>query len=355
MTSDSETTGTVSDTVENVTRLVMPGTRTDTASRKESLAGTDPRRSVMESALPPRDHPLPVPNGWYAAVCTSDLDLGDIISFNAVDRSLIAFRDEEGTAQVFDAHCPHLGAHLGGGRIVGRTIKCPYHGWHFDSDGKCIEIPYCDARIPARAKVRSYPVDEKDGFVYFWYHAGDKPPTYEIPGVFEVEDPGWSDAHEWRTDMVAALQEMAENNVDYAHLRFVHRREAVPGDSSVFTSDGPFARVDETLPDGMKFARDTYGPGVAVLRIPELMTLLATTTPIDRGNCRLRWHFFVHNSKAELADALVEGVTGRYGIQADIPIWRDKVYWEHPVLVKGDGDIAGFRKWYSQFYEDTSD
>ena len=44
---------------------------------------------------------------------------------------------------------------------------------------------------------------------------------------------------------------------------------------------------------------------------------------------------------------------GEYGLQADIPIWRDKAYWERPVLVKGDGDIAGFRRWYSQFYDDS--
>jgi nitrite reductase/ring-hydroxylating ferredoxin subunit len=339
--------------VEQVTRMVMPGARTHNASRKETRSGTDGKRSVMESSLAPRNHTLPVPNGWYAAVCTADLDGGDIISFTAVDRALVAFRDEDGTARIFDAHCPHLGAHLGGGRIVGQTIKCPYHGWHFGSDGKCVEIPYCDTKIPSKARVRSYVVDEKDGFIYFWYHAGDKAPTYELPRIPEANDAEWTDAHEWRTDMVAALQEMAENNVDYAHLRFVHRREAVPGDSSVFTSEGPFAKVVETLSDGMKFTRHTYGPGIAVLRIPDMMTLLATTTPIDRGTCRLRWHFFFPQAMAGMAEELIEGVTGTYGLQADVPIWRDKVYWEKPVLVKGDGDIIGFRRWYSQFYEDA--
>lgn len=345
--------GANTDAIENVTRLVMPGVRTEKASRRESRADTDPERSRIERPLPPRDHPLPVPNGWYASVCTTDLHPGDIISFDAVGRTLVAFRDEDGSARVFDAHCAHLGAHLGGGRVVGETIKCPYHGWHYGSDGTCVEIPYCESKIPGRARVRSYPIDEKDGFVYFWYHAGDKPPTYELPATQEIDDPDWSDAHEWRTDLVAALQEMAENNVDYAHLRFVHRREEVPAECSVFTSDGPFARVVETLPDGMSFARDTFGPGVAVLRVPDLMTLLATTTPIDRGTCRLRWHFFFPNAMAGMAGELIEGVTGEYGLQADVPIWRDKAYWERPVLVKGDGDIAGFRRWYSQFYDDT--
>ena len=82
---------------------------------------------------------------------------------------------------------------------------------------------------------------------------------------------------------------------------------------------------------------------------------LATTTPIDRGTCRLRWHFFFPDAMAGMAEALNDGVTGEYGLQADVPIWRDKAYWEQPVLVKGDGDIVGFRRWYSQFYDDASD
>jgi 3-ketosteroid 9alpha-monooxygenase subunit A len=52
-----------------------------------------------------------------------------------------------------------------------------------------------------------------------------------------------------------------------------------------------------------------------------------------------------------LAEEIVDGVTGAYGVQADVPIWRDKVFREKPVLVKGDGPLTEFRRWYSQFYE----
>jgi phage tail protein X len=44
-------------------------------------------------------------------------------------------------------------------------------------------------------------------------------------------------------------------------------------------------------------------------------------------------------------------VTGKHGLSADIPIWRDKIYLERPLLIKGDGAIVEFRRWYSQFYE----
>jgi hypothetical protein len=150
---------------------------------------------------------------------------------------------------------------------------------------------------------------------------------------------------------VAALQEMAENNVDFAHFKYVHGREAIPLDISELALDGPCSSVIERLPEGMTFERHTYGPGVALLRFPGLMTFIATTTPIDRGNCRLRWHFHVPVEMAAVADDLVLSVTGAYGFQADVPIWRDLQYRERPLLVKGDGPIMEYRRWYAQFYE----
>lgn len=308
-------------------------------------------RSGVGYSLPDRPEPPPVPNGWYAIAGSGDLDPGQILSTIAVGRELVAYRDASGDAHVVDAHCPHLGAHLGGGVVEGDTISCPYHGWRFGPDGACVEIPYSDAQIPTKACIRTYPVSEQDGFVLFWYHAAGRPPTYQVPRVDEVADAGWSDAYPFRFELVAALQEMAENNVDYAHLRYVHGRAVVPNDTSTFTTDGPFSTVVEKLPDGQEFFRHAWGPGVAILRVTNLMTVLTTTTPIDRRHCRMLWHFHFRGEIEDMADDLIEGVTGEFGLMADVPIWRDKIFLERPLLVKADGNIAEFRRWYSQFYE----
>jgi hypothetical protein len=81
------------------------------------------------------------------------------------------------------------------------------------------------------------------------------------------------------------------------------------------------------------------------------MTVLTSTTPIDRRHVRLLWHFYLPVSLAGAAEEIMDGVTGEFGLGADLPIWRDKVFRERPLLVKGDGPIAEFRRWYSQFYE----
>jgi phenylpropionate dioxygenase-like ring-hydroxylating dioxygenase large terminal subunit len=298
-----------------------------------------------------RPEPPPVPNGWYA-VTSSDALIDEPLPFVAVERNLVAFRDAEGVAHVLDAFCPHMGAHLGNGVIEDGCLRCSYHGWRFDGDGACVEIPYSDGRIPSRARVGSHAVREQDGLVLFWHHAGGAAPDYEVPTFDEAHDAEWVGPREFRAEMVASLQDMAENNVDYRHFRFVHGRNENDSSTSEFSTDGPFSTVVERFDaHDLAFTRFTYGPGIALLRIPELATVLTTTTPIDRRHVRLLWHFYFPARIAAAADDVIAGVVGDHGLQADLPIWRDKVFLTKPLLVKGDGPITDFRRWYEQFYE----
>ncbi|MFV0316064.1 MAG: Rieske 2Fe-2S domain-containing protein [Microthrixaceae bacterium] len=304
--------------------------------------------------LEDRPEPPPVPNGWYALCSSADLGTGDVLSTIAASRELVVFRGRDsGEVAVLDAHCPHMGAHLGGGEVHGDTIACTFHGWRFAGGGNCTEIPYSDSRIPSRACVRSYPAREVNGMVLFWYHVRGDEPTYEVPEVAEFRDADLGAPRIFETEFTASLQDMAENNVDYTHFHFVHRRAALDETTSRFSTDGPFSKVVETFDEmgGTPFTRWTYGPGIAYLVVPELMTVLTATTPIDRRHVRLLWHFYIPEAAESAADEIVEGVTGPYGVQADIPIWRDKVFRAKPLLVKGDGPVMEFRRWYAQFYD----
>ena len=67
-------------------------------------------------------------------------------------QDLVLFRGEDGIARVFDAYCPHLGAHLGiGGRVCGDGLACPFHGWRFDGEGHLAEVPGLDRKPRASA------------------------------------------------------------------------------------------------------------------------------------------------------------------------------------------------------------
>ena len=91
------------------------------------------------------------PIGWFRVAKSSDIPAGKVQTLHYFGRELVAFRTEDGKASVFDAHCPHVGAHLGhGGTVIGSTLQCPFHGWRFSGDGSCAAIPYSD-KIPATA------------------------------------------------------------------------------------------------------------------------------------------------------------------------------------------------------------
>lgn len=325
-------------------RVLPRSARTDVDDR----GTTDAERYQLAD----RPEPPPVPNGWYAAAMSADLAPGEVTSLIAVERELVVFRGSDGAAHILDAHCPHLGAHLGGGEVRGDTLQCPFHGWRYDGDGTCVEIPYGSGRIPSRACVRSYPVREQDGLILFWFHAAGAEPSYEVPTFDEAHDPAWSGPRLHRGELVAALQDMAENNVDPVHFAFVHGRASAQTSTSEFLPDGPFSTVIESF-DGtdLTFTRWTYGPGLALLRIPRTATVLTTTTPIDRRHVRLLWQFWFPPGMEPLADDIVAGVIGEHGLGADAPIWRDKVFLERPLVVRGDGPIMAFRRWYEQFYE----
>ena len=101
------------------------------------------------------------------------------------------FRTRAGRARVLDAYCPHLGAHLGeGGRVVGETVRCPFHGWQYDGSGKCVGIPYCK-RIPPRARACARGrCASATGMIFVWHHAEGKPPCWEVPEHARARRPG---------------------------------------------------------------------------------------------------------------------------------------------------------------------
>ena len=303
--------------------------------------------------------PFPIPNGWFAVARSGDLAPGAVAAAHYFGRDLALFRTESGEARVVDAYCAHLGAHLAiGGSVQGDCISCPFHGWTYDgTTGACVEIPYAESeRIPPKAAVRAYPVVEKNGVVFAWHHAKDGEPFYEVPDVPEFGDPGWLAPHLIEFRIATSCQEMAENNHDHAHFKYVHGTDAIPTASELI--EGTYKRVE-----GGGLIRETFGLGLGVLRMPGAMTFLSTVSPIDEDNVHVRWIFTA--PVAEAAEAsMVDGRTVHTGpnaaesfaeafaegISQDIPIWENKIYRERPVLTKGEAGIVAHRKWAQQFY-----
>ena len=96
------------------------------------------------------------PMGWFSVSRSHELQVGEVKAVQAFDRELVLYRTRSGVPVLQDTYCPHLGANLAvGGRVVGESIRCPFHGWRFSAQGKCEEIPYCE-EIPERARLRTW-------------------------------------------------------------------------------------------------------------------------------------------------------------------------------------------------------
>lgn len=306
-------------------------------------------------------YPFTIPVGWFAVAETPDLEVGQTKAAYYFDTHLVLWRDETGEAHVMDAFCPHLGAHLGhGGTVEGCEIKCPFHGWKFDAEGANTDIPYSE-RTNGRAKVRTYPVLERNGFVYAWYHPHREQPTWEVTEVTEIGDGEFSGPKRTSHVVQAAIQEMAENAVDSAHFRYVHNTATVP-EIEKYTSDGHRAIMESSqkfpTPRGVVDGRiDSIadGPGVSIVRFSGIIDtlLVSASTPVDATTTQTRFNYYVRSVGDEKLNSSVGAAFAAEvdkQFMEDMPIWEHKAHLVRPALADNDGPFMKFRKWYSQFY-----
>ncbi len=161
-------------------------------------------------------------NFWYVACESSELQ-DTPTHVRILGHDFVLFRDSTGAAHCLGNICAHRGASLAHGKVKGDCVECPYHGWRYDGDGRCQRIPSLkpDATVPSRAKVDSYPVEERYGLVFTFL--GDLPEE-ERPPILEVAE--WDDPHWRRTcsalDWKVNFRRSMENGMDGAHNEFVH-------------------------------------------------------------------------------------------------------------------------------------
>jgi phenylpropionate dioxygenase-like ring-hydroxylating dioxygenase large terminal subunit len=309
--------------------------------------------------------PLPFPNGWFAVAWSHELREGDVRPIHYFGEDMVLFRTRSGRARVLDAFCPHLGAHLGhGGRVMGETIRCPFHGWQYDgASGACSHIPYCE-RIPPQARVRSWEVQEKNRMVFVWRHAEGKPPEWDFPELPELDHPEWSQPRTFELEIPTHVQESHENNNDPVHFLYVHGAPETPPSEIHYSADG---RVYRTVSHGewefpfgtfrTSLVRDSWGLGLVGLRLTGIgdagLLMYSSTTPIEERRVHSRWLLTATRDFVDVAgEEFMKGLTG--GVQQDLPIWANKVYRARPVLCEADTYLAEYRKWVKQFYSDPA-
>ena len=308
-------------------------------------------------------YPFPAsPDGWFSVAAGGELAPGDVRPLTYLGRELVLFRGEDRVARVFDAHCPHLGAHLGvGGRVCGDGLACPFHGWTFDGSGRLIGVPGVDR--PPRAGLGAWPVCERNGRIFVWHHARGAPPGYEVVG-YRPDEADWTP---WKCTTYRVrvhVQDLTENIIDRSHFSAVHDMARPEHDHFEVRFDGPSMVVEQNLKVTavdvggfeIRTTTTTCGPGIVAVEVsqdPLEMLTYITQTPVDDELTEITLSFSMqalgdHSTTAAIGE-LNDRITNEQFAQ-DVPIWEHKVYRDRPMLTRVDGPVAQYRRWFRQFY-----
>ncbi len=315
--------------------------------------------------------PMPIPFGWYCIAYSDELAVGEVRNVHYFDRDMVLFRTKSGRVGLTAPACPHLGAHLGhGGTVQGESIRCPFHHWQYDTNGVITDIPYAE-RIPPKWEgkpcLKTYSVCEKNEVIWAWYHPDEAAPDHEVIAINEFDDPSWTERKRFQWAFSSCPQEIAENGVDVAHFKYVHRMEAVPEGETCY--EGHIRRSNVS---GRRFVTDENGnerevestikvvqngAGQKWVRFAGFMdyTLQVLVTPVNDASVEVRFCYayqpYAKDSfEYQGMQAAIESTNGQRGLEGDLPIWHNKFHLENPLLCDGDGPIMRFRKYFAQFY-----
>lgn len=159
-------------------------------------------------------------NMWYVAGFSADVQSGKCLARRFLNEPVVMFRTTSGVLSALTDRCSHRAMPLSEGHVDGEIIRCPYHGLEFNTTGACARIPGQE-RIPAAAAVRSYPVCERDEFIWIWMGEPEKADTGLIMSNAEHRDPTWS----WRPyymHVKSNWQLLVDNILDLTHVAYIH-------------------------------------------------------------------------------------------------------------------------------------
>ena len=223
------------------------------------------------------------------------------VRVRVLGESLLAFRDSDGRVGLVDEFCPHRRVSLFFGRNEECGLRCVYHGWKFDVDGACVDLPSepADSAFKDKISLKAYPVREKAGVV--WAFMG---PVEMMGGLPEQEWMEVPDDHIYQSRWYqeSNYAQAVEGEIDSAHVSFLH---------SKLDNDAP----NKAALTGAFFAEDT-APKWKVTESDFGMTLGARRR-VDGGRYYWRMNQWLYPFYTMIAPTPGESRTVRMWVPAD--------------------------------------
>ena len=184
---------------------------------------------VPEFALRDQSEPSPTcdlrrigshPDHWYPLAWSRELKPRRTSATPFAGQPGVRVRPSEGPVFALEDRCAHRQVPLSRGVVSGCAVRCGYHGWTYDSSGKCVDVPYIGkGKLPNG--VRSYPCLEQDGLVLIW--PGDPAAATPLAPLGAASDPAFK-TRRFGKQVRCHYTFMHENLMDMNH-QFLHRRQ----------------------------------------------------------------------------------------------------------------------------------
>ena len=213
-------------------------TDTDHTADQKTAAGFDPRTIIRQA--------------WYVAAWSDELGREPLARV-ILGEMLVLFRAEDGAVVALEDRCPHRNLPLSAGRRDGDCLECGYHGLVFDRDGVCVHVPG-EGAVPDWARVRTYPIVERLGWVFVWIGDPERANAAQVPGFqTRLQDPDWI-THGGTIEAECGYRLILDNLLDLSHLAFVHgsstgNREMAESAAIATTLDGDHVQVTRWMSD----------------------------------------------------------------------------------------------------------
>ncbi len=312
-------------------------------------------------------------NQWYVVLETNEVG-NHPVGVTRLGEKMVFWRDQAGTVRAAVDRCPHRGVALSVGKMKDGHLQCPFHGFEFDSSGKCALIPANGRNgvIPYAVRLSMCPTYEAHGFIWLWWGA-PAPNELPLPEFFDNlgGDFYYSSAHDpWD----AHYSRVIENQLDVVHLPFIHRRTIGRGNRTLV--DGPlvewrgdkmfytyvFNRMDDGTPPRKPSELSPKSSNTVHLEfifpnlwqnyISEEVRILAAFVPVDEEHTLLYLRFYQSFMRLPVIGKLV----ARLAMPSNIYIAHEDrrvVITQQPkasglkigeILIQGDLPIIEYRK-----------
>jgi len=161
---------------------------------------------------------------WQPLATEADLDREEVMLIRRFGENLVLYKSLKGEPGLIQERCPHRSASLAYGTPDEDGIRCPYHGWYYDAEGRCLEMPYEDtvnaeARFKDKITVTAYPVQAMGGLIWAYLGPKDKKPVLPRWEGFVLEGLNRTIG---TTDLPCSWLQCMENSIDPVHFEWLH-------------------------------------------------------------------------------------------------------------------------------------